>query len=362
MQLTEQRSRDLGLRVLLSLLLALLTLGLAGACGKKEAPLAPEAVLPGTVRNFALFQDGETLVLRWDFPRENQLGQPLTNLEGFRLERRAVAGATPAAGCSPDFVLLADIDLDYPQVGRVQGETVVYQDKNLEPGKCYSYRVATSGRRGGLGSWSQVLSHAWGILPRAPGGLTAEAGDREVQLSWPRVATLRDGAPVQDLAGYVAVRRSPKEAWRRLTPTPLAATTYQDVAVENEVEYTYTIRAVRRLGAYALESPDSVSRTVIPQDLTPPPPPLNLVAAVTPRGIELRWDPSPVPDAASYRVYRLRAGEASAVRLTPEPVKQPYFVDTQAARGQTYYYAVTAVDDSRRRNESQPSEEAAVRH
>jgi hypothetical protein len=347
---------------LLALLLALLALGLAGACGKKEAPLAPEAVLPGTVRNFALFQDGESLVLRWDFPRENQLGQPLTRLEGFQVHRRAVAGVSPAAGCAPDFVLLAEIDLDYPQVGRVQGESVVYQDKNLEPGKCYSYRVVASGRRGGLGAWSPVLSHAWGALPRAPGGLTAEAGDREVQLSWPRVATLRNGAPLGDLAGYSVLRKSPKEAWRRLTPTPLGSTTYQDVAVENEVEYTYTVRAVRRLGAYALESPDSVSRTAVPQDLTPPPPPLNLVAAVTPRGVELRWDQSPVPDAAGYRVYRLQAGEASAVRLTPEPVKQPYFVDTQAIRGQTYYYAVTAVDDSRRRNESQPSEEAAVRY
>jgi hypothetical protein len=40
---------------LLGLLLALLALGLAGACGKKEAPLAPEAVLPGTVKNFASY-------------------------------------------------------------------------------------------------------------------------------------------------------------------------------------------------------------------------------------------------------------------------------------------------------------------
>jgi fibronectin type 3 domain-containing protein len=41
-------------------------------------------------------------------------------------------------------------------------------------------------------------------------------------------------------------------------------------------------------------------------------------------------------------------------------LKTPYFVDTQAAPGQTYYYTVTAVDDSRRANESAPSEEASV--
>ena len=59
-------------------------------------------------------------------------------------------------------------------------------------------------------------------------------------------------------------------------------------------------------------------------------------------------------------VYRRQAGDARSTRLTPELVNKPYFVDTQAVRGQTYYYAVTAVDNSRRANESLPSEEAAA--
>jgi fibronectin type 3 domain-containing protein len=132
------------------------------------------------------------------------------------------------------------------------------------------------------------------------------------------------------------------------------------VAVKNEVEYTYRIRAARQLGQYELEGPDSPSRTVMPQKFTPPPPLLNLVAAPTVKGVELRWNPSPAPDLAGYRVYRLRAGEARPVRLTPELLKEPYFVDSQVTRGQTYAYTVTAVDDSRQANESAPSEEAVV--
>ncbi len=347
---------------LISLLLVFAALGFVGACGKKEAPQSPDLVLPGTVRNFALFQDGESLVVTWEFPRENQLGQPLTQLEGFRLYRGVVPGTSPAAGCAPHFVLLADIDLAYPQVGRVQGERVVYQDRNLEPGKCYSYRVAAFGRKGDPGPWSPVLSHAWGILPRAPGNLTAEVGDREVQLSWQEVVALQDGTPLQDLAGYAVFRKTARGDWQRLNPAPLAVNRYQDVAVKNEVEYTYTIRTVRRLGTHLLLSLNSPVRTVMSQDLTPPPPPLNLVAVPTPRGVELRWDPSPAPDVAGYRVYRLRAGETSPVRLTPELLKKPYLVDTQAGRGETYSYRVTAVDDSKQGNESQPSEEAAVRY
>jgi uncharacterized protein len=347
-------------RRLAALLLAFLALGLFDACGRKETPISPDLVLPGPVRNFGLSQEGESLVASWVFPQVNQLGQPLTQLAGFRLYRCAVPGVSPATGCAPDFVILADIDIEYPTVGKIQGERVIYQDHNLAPGKCYSYRVAAYGPGGGLGSWSPTLSHAWGILPAAPANLAAEAGDREVKLTWPEVKKLQDGAPSRDLAGYAVYRQSGHAAWQRLTPTPVAVNRYQDVAVKNEVEYTYMIRSVRRLGQYELASLDSPSRTVTPTDLTPPPPPLNLVAAPTSRGVELRWEPSPATDLAGYRVYRLRAGEARPVRLTPGLLKTPHFLDTQAVPGQTYAYTVTAVDDSRRANESAPSEEAVV--
>ncbi len=354
-RIKKHRTRQLG-----ALLMALWALGLSGACGKKEGPISPDLVLPGPVKEFRLSQDGESLVASWVFPRENQLGQPLSQLEGFRLYRVAVSGTSPATGCAPDFVLLAEIDLAYPKVGEVQGDRVVFKDRNLAPGKTYSYRVAAYGPGGLPGVWSPVLSQAWGVLPRAPGILTAEAGDREVQLSWPEVITLQDGSPIRDLAGYVVFRRTSQGDWQRLNPSILAVNKFQDVAVKNEVEYTYRIRALRRLGAYALESQDSPSRTVMAQDLTPPPPLLNLVAVPTSRGVELRWEPSPAKDLAGYRVYRLRAGEASPVRLTPLLVEKPYFVDSQAIRGETYYYSVTAVDDSKRANESMPSEEMTV--
>lgn len=359
MTFSQQLRSNLKVRFL-SLLLVFWALGFLGGCGKKEAPLSPDLVLPAAVRDFNLSQQGESLVLRWGFPQVNQLGQPLTQLGGFRVYRCATPGTSPAAGCAPNFILLAEIDLAYPQVGRVQGDRVAYRDTNLTPGKCYSYRVAAYGPRGELGAWSPVLSQAWGILPRVPGAPAVEAGDREVQLAWPEVTTLQIGAPLRDLVGYVVYRQTERENWLRLSPTPLVATTYQDVAVKNEVEYTYKIRSVRRLGDYTLESLDSPSRTATPRDVTPPAPPRNLVAVPTSQGVELRWEPSPAPDLAGYRVYRIRAGEASPLRLTPDPVQQPYYVDTQASPGQTYYYSVTAVDTSKRGNESQPSEEAAV--
>ena len=128
----------------------------------------------------------------------------------------------------------------------------------------------------------------------------------------------------------------------------------------NDVEYTYKVVAVRRVGDDLLASQDSATQVAMPEKRTPPPPVLNVLAVPTSQGVELRWEESPAPDVAGYRVYRRLTGEEKYTRLTPELVKKPYFVDSQVNRGQTYHYYVTAVDDSPRANESLPSEVASI--
>jgi uncharacterized protein len=333
---------------------------LASACGKKMTPYAPDRVLPAPVREFRLTQEGDSLVLSWLLPRENLLGQPLTQVQGCRLYRAAVRGLTPEALASSDFALYADIDLAYPQRGEVQGEAMLFRDRELTPDHRYYYRAAAYDQDGYLGGWSKTLSHAWGWLPRPPAQFDAAAGDKIVNLSWRPVTTLQDGSPVRDLAGYVVFRLSGSGPWLRVTPAPVTANSYQDVAVLNDVEYTYKVVAVRPLGGDLLASADSQTRKVMPEKRTPPPPVLNVLAVPTAQGVELRWEPSPLPDVAGYRVYRRASGEEKYARLTPELIKKPYFVDGRVQRGQTYHYYVTAVDDSPRANESVPSETMSV--
>ena len=73
-----------------SLLLCLVLL--AAACGKKMTPYAPDRVLPAPVREFRLTQEGDALVVSWLLPRENLLGQPLTQVQGCRVYRAATGG------------------------------------------------------------------------------------------------------------------------------------------------------------------------------------------------------------------------------------------------------------------------------
>jgi len=324
------------------------------------APLSPDAVLPGAVRQFQVAQEGEALVVSWLLPRENLLGQPISQMGGFLLYRAEMPGVAAVAGCPPEFHLLADIDLAYPRMGKVEGERVSYSDGNLKANRRYFYRVAAYYDPAYPGAWSPVVSRAWGILPRAPGNLSAQAGDRAAQLSWDPVTHLQDGRPVRDLAGYHLYRHSPEEGWRCVTSEPLGVTSHEDLGLTNEVEYTYVVRSVRRLGGDWLESRDSRPVRVVPRDLTPPPPPLHVVAAVTVKGVELRWEASPAPDLAGYRVYRRVAGTPRFALLTPAPIKKPYFVDSQVARGQSYHYYVTAVDNAKHPNESPPSEEMEI--
>jgi hypothetical protein len=353
---TENRKPKTGIKFLFLFALVIL----ACACGKKLAPVSPDTVLPAKVRDFRLVQEGDALVLSWLLPGENLLGQPLTQIQGCRVLRADFKGTEGVIPAASDFVVLADIDLAYPKVGEVQGEAVLYRDRNLASERRYYYRVAGYDQRMYEGAWSQTLSHAWGTPPRMPQGLQAAAGDRIVRLSWPPVTQLQDGRPVIDLAGYRVYRRTGGEGWIKVTPEPVAAASFQDVAVLNDVEYSYQVRAVRRVGPDFIESLDSPVRTAMPEKRTPPPPVLNLVAVAGDRGVELRWDPSPAADVAGYKIYRRQEGEVNFILITPALVTRPAYLDEKAARGRSYHYYVTAVDNSRRANESIPSEEAGI--
>jgi hypothetical protein len=323
-------------------------------------PYYPDKVLPGPPREFKVTQEGDGLVLSWLLPRLNLLGQPLIQVQGCRVYRADAQGVSPETPCPLDFVMYADVDLAYPQRGEVRGEAMVFRDRELVPDHRYFFRVAAYDQDGYPGGWSPTLNHAWGWLPRTPRDLRAVPGDKVVELTWSPVTQLQDGSPVRDLAGYLVWRQEADEGWLQLTPEPTPRSQFQDLAVFNDVTYNYRVKAIRRLGGDLLASLDTPSRSARPEKLTPPPPLLNLLAVATSEGVALRWEPSPVPDLAGYRVYRRAPAEEKFTRLTPELLTKPYFVDSRVSRGQTYYYYVTAVDNSPRANESLPSEEAEI--
>ncbi|HXV60294.1 MAG TPA: hypothetical protein VEK15_06335 [Vicinamibacteria bacterium] len=106
---------------------------------------------------------------------------------------------------------------------------------------------------------------------------------------------------------------------------------------------------------WSLPSPESC---LVPEDLFAPEAPADVVAVVSTEGILLTWRIVDARDLAGYKVYRASSPDGP-FELVGEAVMGS-FSDTEAERGGTFYYAVTAVDDAPAANESPRSPLAEV--
>jgi fibronectin type 3 domain-containing protein len=134
------------------------------------------------------------------------------------------------------------------------------------------------------------------------------------------------------------------------------------LSVENEKKYIYSVRTLRRVVKTDVEGKDSQEVVATPTDMIPPGSPMGLVAIPLKNGVELSWRKNQEADLLGYHVYRKRPGERDFRRLTESPLIKETYLDPQVELGQDYEYAVTAVDNSVRKNESPRSEEVRVKY
>jgi fibronectin type 3 domain-containing protein len=227
--------------------------------------------------------------------------------------------------------------------------------EDLEARKVYVYQVVSINRRDNSGAPSNPVSVYWDDPPTSPMMAKGIPGDKRVDLSW---------EPVGGVTGYNVYRKIEGEDYpvRPLNREPLTATQYEDLNVENEKKYLYSIRALRRVAKTDVESKGSAEVLVTPTDLTAPGPPQGLAGVPLKNGIELNWIRNPEPDLLGYIVYRRSSGEPEFKRLNEIPLPKEIYLDEGAALGQDYEYVVTAVDSSPNKNESPRSEEVRVKY
>lgn len=113
---------------------------------------------------------------------------------------------------------------------------------------------------------------------------------------------------------------------------------------------------------YSREADSSVNQpqlviTVADADTTPPAMPTGLAAVANNNSVELNWDDNAESDLGSYRVYRSVTSSNGYASIATGLGSSAY-IDTQITNGTTYYYVVTALDNSA--NESLPSEEVST--
>ena len=348
------------------------------ACGKRGPPVAPERRLPGAVQDLTATLSAEGVRLAWTLPKIRVDRSPLKDLQRIDVYRRLEDGPATEAPrpailsfgglfggptAMPGFDRIAQLTIEQPEApAEVRGGQAAFTDgRGLTFGKRYTYVVVAVDGQGRPSPPSNRVTVVLAPPPTPPEGLTAQAGDGQVRLQWTPPATLEDGSPPGAPLAYDVYRATTPEAkpGRPLNPEPLDRAQYVDLTAQNDTTYYYSVRA--RSGVGGPPSRPSAVAAATPEATTPPAAPRGLVAAVAGPTVRLAWEAVGDADLAGYLVYRSHTSGRGFEKLTPAPQTATTYVDNGVQPGQTYYYVVTAVDRTRRANESPPSAEASAR-
>jgi fibronectin type 3 domain-containing protein len=336
------------------ILWCIISIVVLGACGKKGPPMPWRFFVPKRIVDLEAMPREGGLFLTWTAPKENTDNSPLTNLAKFqvlRSEGNLVNGECQGCGGMPEVVYEMKLESKEEATGK---KITVFFD-NLEARKVYVYQVISVNRRGYPSAPSNPVTVYWEHLPQAPEMLRGEPGYKKVDLSW---------EPVEGATGYNIYRRGENEIFpiNPLNKELITTTQYTDLSVENEKKYIYSVRAVKRVVKTDVEGKGSLEVSVTPTDIIPPSAPVGLVAIPLKNGIELKWRRNLEPDLLGYYVYRRRVGEKEFKRINEIPLEKETYLDTQVELEHDYEYAVSAVDNSPRKNESPLSEVVRVKY
>jgi len=310
-----------------------LSLSLLAACGVKGPPIPPsELLLPPPARLEAQVREG-CANLSWKTPDK---------LPTRYLVLRRVADENEAR-------TLADLPAAEQS----------FSDCRVPAGQIAIYQVQSLNAQGKAGPPSPEKKVFLAPPPKAPASLKAEPGDGFAQLCWTNPAS-----PPRP-AGFRLYRALEAGPFGRdsINPEPVSGPCWVDGNLTNGQPYRYVARSVKKTEAgIEIEGPASEEVRVIPEDIIPPFPPTELVAAPSAQGVVLHWNRNLEPDLRGYHVYRRLKSETRSQRITPEPLPAPEFLDPDPGLkpGREYIYTVTALDNAPEPNESKPSAPASV--
>jgi hypothetical protein len=234
--------------------------------------------------------------------------------------------------------------------------TAQYEDATVRGGTAYYYRVRAVNSRGDLGNPSSAAM----AQPQNPGappkvdGLTADAGQTRVRLTWKPVSL-----PV---AGYFVERRGVTgtagvENWVRLNPHVTPEPLYDDfVGLTSDAKMEYRVLAV---GFDNAEGPASASVQVVLADRSLPDAPSITGSSGADGKTLLNFVPADEKTAQFLVLRSGREGDLGVVIGDPLPGDARQFTDLYVSPGEKYWYRLVAVDKSG--NRSDPTRPVAIR-
>jgi hypothetical protein len=328
--------------VILIWLLFILSLG---ACGKKANPVIPVAVVPNGIENLNYQIKGKSLIVFWNIPRQNTDGSPLTDLNGFRVQKGEWPTKDFCPTCPDQFQDTLWIDLKGPEQPdiRIGQDQVQWLFNRLNPGLTYFFQVTAVSKKEADSKPSKTLRLSWELPLQPPSALQMKSEPEGLVFSWNPSPSLIDGSAPEGLAGYNLERRTEKGPWEKINSEPIIKTAYIDSKLQEGVNYTYRLKALRQVQGNLLESEASEEKEIVYTRLFPPPAVQDLIAFLSPRGIELRWQEIETLTPTGYYIYKRTKTEQTPKRITAESVKDTIFEDRQVTPGTTYFYSISAI-------------------
>jgi hypothetical protein len=312
-------------------------LWLAG-CAYVGDPLPPALKVPSPVTDLAVRQVGGDLLVSYTIPDTTMEGLALSKVANVDLR----IGPNPAAPFNPDHWSSAArvVETTIKAPGKVDAKLAARDWANQEV--IVGVRLANAKNR--LSPWSNFVTLRVATPLAKPAGIKAIATAEGVALEW---------APASTTAGiqWKVFRQSTGDA----APTEMATVSqpkFLDTGAAYELPHSYTILALDGAAVSEISEPLAIT----PIDKFAPVAPQGLSALAGPSAAQLSWERNQETDLALYRIYRANSG-ADFTRIAELPTAANYR-DTTVVAGQTYRYAVSAVD--RKGNESPKSQPVEI--
>lgn len=187
------------------------------------------------------------------------------------------------------------------------------------------------------------------IAPAQVTGLVFTVEQGKVNLSWTAVTTNADESVLEDLASYRIFRKkNAEDSFAQIGSVDGAETSYTDLTAKDGASYIYAVAAFddEPTPNEGEKSADLAVKTI-------PSIPTNLASQGFDRKIRLSWtsvknetDTELNENLAGYNVYRSETDGSGYEKIGSAGAVETTFEDVTATNGTTYYYVITAYDNS----------------
>ncbi len=271
------------------------------------------AAPPIPVQNLVVTNQGDDFIkLSWD-------ASPIGDLAGYRIYLNTDSSGFPYADT---------VDVD---------NTTSVTLSSLEPGLTY-YVAATCYDTDGNESWysSEAATSIIDIVPPAsPQNLSAQAGDKQVTLTW-------TANTENDFLRYRIYEGTTANPVTAIDSSESAFDTTRTISeLNNGTTYHFRITAVDTAGN---ESGFSNEVNVTPSDQTAPAAPTSLVAEAGEGQATMIWAKSTESDFLRYRIYGGTTSNPTTAIDSSESILDITRTISGLDNGTNYYFRITAVD------------------